>query len=62
MDASKAFNDVGKGETEDGAGPAETQEGMRRQMMESEPSNIIGRSMSYLDVSNQNEEEKSPDV
>lgn len=58
MDASKAYDEPGK-ETEDGAGPGDV---MRRQMMESEPSNIIGRSMSYLDVSNQNEDENSPNV
>ena len=32
----------------------------RKSMMDSEPSNIVGRSMSYLDVSNHNEDEKVP--
>ena len=54
MDASKAISEA-KNETA-GEGPSD---GFKRNLNESQsdPSNIIGRSMSYLDVSNQNEDE-----
>ena len=57
MDASKAHP---KASGIVGEGPAETEDDpMRgRDIMESEASNIVGRSMSYLDVSNTNEDEK----
>jgi hypothetical protein len=57
MDASKART---KASGTAGEGPAETKEDPMRgkDMMESEPSNIVGRSMSYLDVSNTNEDER----
>jgi|LauGreDrversion4_2_1035121.scaffolds.fasta_scaffold3851144_1 hypothetical protein len=49
MDASKAISEA-KNETP-GEGPSD---GFKRNLNESQsdPSNIIGRSMSYLDVSN----------
>jgi hypothetical protein len=58
MDASKAQTKTG---ATAGEGPSETDDDPMRggkDMLESEPSNIVGRSMSYLDVSNTNEDDR----
>jgi len=57
MDASKAQTKTG---ATAGEGPSETEDDPMRgkDFLESEPSNIVGRSMSYLDVSNTIEDDR----